>query len=202
VFVVAVTGGIGSGKSEAATRFAALGAAVIDLDEVAKAMLEPGASAYESVVGAFGPSITDRNGRIVHDRLANEAFSSPDATEQLDTIVHPLVVAEVRGRLKALDEAGGTDVAVIAVPLLVEAPELADMTDVVLAIEAPVTVRLDRCRGRGMTEEDALSRMDRQAGDAERREIADDVVDNSGTLEDFRAQLDGFWEREVAPHVA
>jgi dephospho-CoA kinase len=169
---------------------------------VAKALLEPGAAAYEGVVGIFGPSITDRNGRIVHARLATEAFSSAEATERLDSIVHPLVVEEVRERLRALDGSGGSGVVVIDVPLLVEAPELAEMADVVLAIEAPATVRLDRCRRRGMAEEDALARMDRQAGDAERREIADDVVDNSGTVEDFAAQLDGFWEREVAPHVA
>jgi dephospho-CoA kinase len=153
-------------------------------------------------VGAFGPSITDRSGRIVHDRLANEAFSSPEATERLDDIVHPLVVSEVRRRLKERSDAGETGVVVVDVPLLVEAPDLADLADVVLAIEAPATVRLDRCRARGMGEEDTLSRMDRQAGDAERREIADDVIDNSGTLEDFAAQLDGFWKREVAPHVA
>jgi dephospho-CoA kinase len=202
VFVLAVTGGIGSGKTEAAAYFAAKGAEVIDLDELAKSLLEPGAPAYDAVVGEFGSSVTDRDGRIVHEYLAREAFASREATERLDSVVHPLVVGALAARLQALADAGRTGVTVIDVPLLVEAPEIAEMAEVVLAIEAPVTSRLERCRARGMSDDDVLARMDRQAGDAERREIADDVIDNSDTKERFHAQLDGFWEREVAPHVA
>ena len=93
-------------------------------------------------------------------------------------------------------------VVVLDVPLLVEFPPIHGEVDHVLAIEAPETLRASRAVAGGLAEEDVLARMERQASDPERRAIADTVLDNSGTSEEFQAELAAFWDREVQPSVA
>ncbi|MDO8914694.1 MAG: dephospho-CoA kinase [Coriobacteriia bacterium] len=203
MYVLAVTGGIGSGKSTAARLFGERGAVVIDLDDMAKALIGPGGPLAEPVATAFGRDLLADEGGIDNARLAAIAFASPESARKLDAIVHPGVLAATQGALDMLDaQESPPAVVVIDIPLLVEAPGFFEVVDSVLAISADEDMRLARLAARGMGEDDARARMDAQATDAERREIADWVLDNDGSLESFRHTLSLFWEREVAPRVA
>lgn len=203
MYVIAVTGGIGSGKSTAASLFAARGAVVLDLDAVAKGLLEPGTPVFDLVVAEFGPQVLDGQGRIAHAALAEEAFATPEDAARLNAIVHPAVHVAVAGALDALAlQARPPRVVVLDVPLLTEAPALLDLVDAVLVVSTTEDARLDRLVARGMDEEDAERRMACQASDAERRAIADYVIENDGSELAFRAALADFWDREVTPRVA
>lgn len=203
MFVLAVTGGIGAGKSEAARYFASLGAVVLDLDAIAKGVVRAPGPVHDRVVGIFGPAVFGADGSVDTAALARLAFSSEKTTRALDAIVHPAVLSEVMVGLAELDLLERPPrVVVLDVPLLVEAPALAEIADAVLAISAPEDVRIARCVARGMAEEDARARLARQATDDERAGMADTVIASDGDIEAFHAALQGFWARKVAPNVA
>ncbi len=203
MFVLAITGGIGSGKSTASALFAARGAVVLDLDAIAKGLLEPGMPVFDLVVAEFGPGIVGADGRISHAALAAAAFASPADARRLDAIVHPAVHFAVAGALDALMlQDNAPRVVVLDVPLLAEAPEFLDLVDVVLVISTHEDARLDRLVARGMPENEAEQRMACQVSDAQRRDIADYVIENDSSEVSFRAALADFWDSEVAPRVA
>jgi dephospho-CoA kinase len=198
--VVAVTGGLGAGKSTAAEVFADLGAVVIDLDQVAKTLLDEAPAVRDRVIEAFGDGIVGADGRIDHAALAATAFATPEATARLDSIVHPAVLHAVAGALDTLVLQGEQPhVVVLVVPLLAEAPSLLDLVDAVVAISASEELRIERAVARGMSEPDAENRIARQVSDSERAAIADYIIENDGDLDDFRAALVAFWETEIAP---
>ena len=200
MYVLALTGGLGSGKSTAAEVLAGLGAVVIDLDEVAKVLLDEAPAVRDRVVEAFGDSVLGADGHIDRAALAASAFATEDATQRLNAIVHPAVLAAVAGALDALALQGEPPrMVVLVVPLLAESPLFLEPVDAVLAISANEETRIERAVARGMSQEDAERRIARQAGDAERREIADYVIDNDGDLESFKSDVRAFWETEIAP---
>ncbi len=200
MYVLALTGGLGSGKSTAAQVFAELGAVVIDLDEVAKVLLDETPAVHDRVVKAFGEGVAGADGRIDRRALAQQAFASEDATQRLNAIVHPAVLAAVAGALDALALQGEPPrMVVLVVPLLAESPLFLEPVDAVLAISANEETRIERAVARGMSQEDAERRIARQAGDAERREIADYVIENDADLESFRLFVRAFWENEIVP---
>jgi len=202
MFVLAVTGGLGAGKSTAAEFFASRGAEVLDADVIAKELLEPHAPAYVPVVERFGRGILAEDDRIDRAKLAAAAFADSRAAADLDAIVHPLVTREIERRLDALaSRAVPPAVVVIDVPLLAEAPELADLVDSVLLVTAPDDVRLSRAARRGMTEEDARARLARQLPQEARRTLANSEIVNAGDEAAFRSELASFWTREVEPRV-
>lgn len=204
MFVVAVTGGIGAGKTEAARWMASRGGAIVlDLDLIAHALLDAPGPVRERLVEAFGPAVLDEGGRIDRDALARAAFADDEATRTLDRIVHPAVLKEVGNGLRDMQLLEAPPrVVVIDVPLLAEAPAFAELADVVLAIEAPTDERVRRCTLRGMAEDDCRTRIARQASDAHRAALADTVIANDGTLEELHAKLEQFWASEVSPHAA
>jgi dephospho-CoA kinase len=202
MFVLAVTGGIGAGKSEAAAFFADRGAVVLDLDAMAKGLLSDPA-VLGRIVEAFGEDVLDAEGRVDKRRLAERAFAEDRDTRLLDEILHPAVLREVVTGLERLSLMEHPPrVAVLDVPLLVESPALQEVADLVLAIAAPEDVRVTRAVARGMAEADVRTRLERQATDTERAAIADEVIENTGTLDEFRNALTRFWEREVAAGAA
>lgn len=190
---VGLSGGIGSGKSTVAAALARRGAIVIDADAIAREVVEPGTPGLEAVVQRFGAGVLDGGGRLDRPRLAALVFDDPVARADLNAIVHPLVAAETARRIAA---APADSVVVIDVPLLVEAARSG--YDVVVIVEAPEAVRLERLTGRGMNPDDARARMGAQASDADRRKVADVVVDNSGTPEALEAQIDALWAQLTA----
>ncbi len=203
MLVIVVTGGIGSGKTTAARHFGSKGAAVLDLDEVARDLLEPGRQPYGEVVGVFGEEVLDRDRRIDRAALARAAFSSRESCSRLNRILHPAVLGEVLPRLDELKRlADPPAAAVIEVPLLVEAPEFAEVADVVLTLSADEEVRIARCLTLDMTEEDARARLACQATDEEREALADRTIVNEGSLEQYLAELDRFWDEVVESRAA
>ncbi len=199
MYVLAVTGGIGSGKTTAARLFRDLGATVIDLDDLAKRLIAAGGPLVDPVVAAFGQEVAGPDGGVDHRSLAKLAFASPEAARRLDAIVHPGVYAAVAGALDLLAEMPEPPaVVVIDIPLLAEAPEFFDFVDGVLLISSVEEARVARLTARGMSEADVRARMALQASDAERRAIADYVAENDGTIQSFEADLVGFWDAELA----
>jgi dephospho-CoA kinase len=193
---IGLTGGIGSGKSTAARRFAELGALVVDADAIAREVVEPGTAGLAAVVAEFGPGILDGAGRLDRPALGEIVFADEAARGRLNAIVHPLVRARVAEILAAAP--AGT-VVVQDVPLLVETGQ-AGSYDLVVVIEAPEDVRLHRLvTDRGLPAEQARARMATQATDAARRAVADEVIVNDGTPEALAAEVDRIWTTHV-PH--
>lgn len=192
---IGLTGGIGSGKSVVLAELAARGAVVIDADEIAREVIEPGTPGFDQVVELFGRAMIGPDGSVDRQRLAAVVFADPEARARLEGIVHPLVRAETRRRVAAADPDA---VVVNAVPLLVEA-NLAGEYDSVLVVQAPVEDRLRRLlESRDMSRDEALARMAAQASDDDRAAVASWVLVNDGTLDDLRRKVGELWPAMVA----
>jgi dephospho-CoA kinase len=190
--LVGLTGGIGSGKSTVADLLRRKGAVVVDADEVARAVVEPGEPAFAALVERFGPAILDGDGRLDRPALAAVAFADDDGRKALGDITWPAIGEEFERRIKAAPDDA---VVVCDVPLLVESKNAATRPYVaVIVVEAPVDVRLDRLETRGVARDDAERRMAAQATDAERRAVATHVVDNGGDLASLARQVDEIWD--------
>ena len=190
---VGLSGGIGSGKSTVARALARRGAIVIDADAIAREVVEPGEPGLGAIVERFGPEVLDAEGRLDRPRLAALVFDDDAARADLNAIVHPRVALETARRTNA---APPDAFVVIDVPLLVEAARSG--YDVVVIVEAPEGVRLDRLVARGMSPDDARRRMAAQATDADRRKVADVILDNGGSEDDLEYQIDALWAQLTA----
>ena len=176
---------------------------MIELDDLAKRLIAADGPLVDDVACAFGDEVRAPGGGIDTAILAARAFASPAEARRLDAIVHPAVYAAIAGALDTLlDLPEAPGVVVLDIPLLAEAPLFFDLVDGVLAVSSDEDARLARLASRGVGEEEARARMACQASDAERRDVADYVIDNDGSLEDFRADLVAFWESEMAPRVS
>jgi dephospho-CoA kinase len=189
--LVGLTGGIGSGKSTVAGLLRAKGATVVDADEVARAVVEPGQPALAELVERFGDGILDRDGRLDRPKLAEIAFADEDGRKALGEITWPAIGEEFERQIR---EAPDDAIVVCDVPLLVESKAAAARPYVaVLVVEAPLDLRLARLELRGVPRDDAHRRMAAQATDEERREVATHVLDNGGDLESLSRQVDDVW---------
>lgn len=186
---VGLTGGIGSGKSTVAGMLAGLGAAVIDADAIAREVVEPGRPALAELVTEFGPRILREDGSLDRGELASLAFGDARATERLNAIMHPVIGAEAQRRI----ESAGAEVVVYDMPLLVETGQ-AGLVDVVIVVDVPEQLQVDRAvQFRGLDPQDVRRRMEVQATRDQRLAVADVVIDNSGTVEDTRRQVEAVW---------
>jgi len=192
---IGLTGGIGSGKSTAAGRFAELGALVIDADALAREVVEPGTEGLAAVVAEFGEQVLDGAGRLDRPALARVVFGDDAARGRLNAILHP----RIRARAAELIGAAPPGTVVIQdVPLLVETGQ-SGRYDLVVVVEAPDELRVRRLgRDRGMPAEEVRARMAAQATDEQRRAAADVVLVNDGTPEDLRAKVDALWAERIA----
>lgn len=205
--VVGLTGGIASGKSTVARRLAELGAIVIDADVLAREVVAPGTDGLAAVADAFGAGVLTPDGSLDRAALGRIVFAGAGAGEnpalrRLEAITHPRI-ADLRAARQEQAVAAGARVIVQDIPLLVE-KHLAGEVDVVVVVHAPAEERVARLmRDRGMTEADARARVAAQATDAERRAVADEWLDNSGSPAELLAAVDGLWARlsEVRPTV-
>lgn len=191
---LALTGGIGSGKSTVATFFAERGATIIDADAISRALMEPGQEVLAEVVDTFGEHLLDAAGRLDRAALANIVFNDNEARERLNGIVHPAVRSE-SARLREEALAADPDHAVIIqdIPLLVETGQ-ADQFDGVIVVDTDHDTRLQRLvEARGMEVEDAQARISAQATDEQRRDVADWTIDNSGPLDNTEDQVAAVW---------
>jgi dephospho-CoA kinase len=200
MYVVMVTGGMGSGKSVVVSHLATKGARVLSLDELSHEILETDEEARAELVDAFGTTILDASGDIDSARLAHAAFSSSVSVAQLNAIMHPRIVSRCADIITQSPcfEQGHADVLVIEVPLLSEVPKLASLADEVIAVEADEDVRIERATRRTGNREDVTARISLQPTDAERRVLADTVFVNDARLDDLFAIVDRWWDRHEA----
>jgi dephospho-CoA kinase len=172
-------------------RLAERGALVIDADKIAREVVEPGPPGLAAVVAEFGEDVLLPSGALDREKVGRIVFADPERLAALNAIVHPLVGERMR---ELMDAAPAGAVVVYDVPLLAE-NGLAPMYDEVVVVDASEETQLDRLTSRrGMTEEDARARMAAQASREVRRAVATHVIDNSGTLDDLKAQVDALWE--------
>lgn len=178
--LIALTGGIASGKSTVARQFVALGATEIDADLLAREVVEPGSAGLLAVTEAFGQAVLAEDGSLDRQALATIAFSDEQSRKRLESILHPLIQQLSSERIK---NAGG--VVVYTIPLLVETKSPLKF-DHIIAVSAPVETRVQRLiQHRGMTEQAARARINAQSSDAERESIADTVISSDCSMEEL-----------------
>ena len=187
-FIIGLTGGVASGKSEAATRFAALGVVVADADEAARAAVALGSTGLDAVVAAFGREVLADDGALDRAAMRRRVFTDADARRRLEAIVHP----HVRAALRASCAAAPGAYAIAAIPLLAEGGGRGayPWLDRILVIDVPVALQRARLLQRDGIDETLAERMiAAQASREERLAIADDVIVNDGTLADLATHV-------------
>ena len=213
---VGLTGGLGSGKSTVAAQLRALGAQVIEADELGRQMMEPGQAVYEEIVRVFGPEVVGADGRLNRPRLAQMAFNEGRLNE-LNAIIHPAVIAAQQRWMEGVFARDPAAVAVVESALIFEVERdakargekdgvLADWRnrfDHIIVLTAPDEVKIaryvDRIGADAARREaavvDARTRLARQMPDAEKAARADFVLENTGDMESLRARVGAIWER-------
>lgn len=193
--LIALTGGIASGKSTIARRLAERGAVVVDADAIVREVQRAGSPVLAAIVAEFGDAMLRADGSLDRAALGAVVFGRPDRLAVLNAIVHPAVREESARRFASAFDADADAVVVYDVPLLAEA-RAADPWDLVVVAHAPADERVRRLvRERGMAETDARSRIAAQASDEERLRLADVVIDTAGTLDDTLRRADELWDR-------
>ena len=199
--LVALTGGIASGKSTIARRLAEHGAVVVDADQLVRQVQQPGSPVLAAIAETFGERMLRPDGSLDRAALGSRVFGDDAAIARLNGIVHPAVRAESARRFEEAFAADPGAVVVYDVPLLVEA-RADDPWELIVVAHAPEDVRRRRLvELRGMTETDAAARLASQVPDDERLRIADVVVDTAGSLESTERQVDELWG-SLDEHVA
>jgi dephospho-CoA kinase len=188
---VGLTGGLGSGKSTVGRALAARGAAVIDADQVARRVIEPGSAGEQAVLDRFGAGVAGPDGHIDRRALAAVVFAHPDQRRELEAITHPLVHDEIARELASLH----APVVVIELPLLTAGRRPQYGLDLVVLVETPEELAVSRAVHRGMTEQDVRARMAAQPTPAQRRDAADWLLVNDGDEAELEAAVDDLWAR-------
>ncbi|MDR0482874.1 MAG: dephospho-CoA kinase [Cellulomonadaceae bacterium] len=198
MLTLGLTGGIASGKSTASYSFAHLGAVVIDYDVLARDAVAPGSPGLAAVVRRFGPGMLMADGSLNRPALAALVFDDDEALEALEDITHPEVWRLASLRQQEVERAprevhDPEPVVVHDVPLLVESG-MTGAFDLVVVVNTPAEIRLQRMmESRGYTRAEAKARIAAQASDAARLQVADRVLDGSGTPENLERQVDALW---------
>lgn len=198
--VIGLTGGIASGKSTVGRMLRTHGAEVIDADEVARSVVEPGRPAYDKIVAVFGreilkaqdPAHANSAPPIDRERLAARVFGDAAARKTLNAITHPEIAAESARRMREFS-ARGVPVVIYEATLLVENKAYLGL-DGLIVVDIPEAVQLDRAEGRGLPRAQAEARMRAQASRTERNGVANWVIDNQGDPEALAQQVEAVWQ--------
>ncbi len=186
MLLIGMTGGIGSGKSTVTRFFRELGVPVIDADEVARQIVQPGSDPLNEIIAAFGPDVLDRNGTLDRERMRDIIFSDSQKRHLLEGILHPRIIEEMRRQASQVS----APYCILSIPLLVETGHTGAV-DRVLVIDVPEEIQ----RKRAMQRDNLTARAYRaitlaQASREERLAVADDIIDNGGSLEDLQQQVE------------
>jgi len=194
---IGLTGGIGSGKSTAASILRELGAFVIDADRVGHEVYQPGTPGFDQVVGAFGDGVVASDGSIDRKALGAIVFADPKQLERLNGIVHPLIRGAVRERVEEMRSREPAKPIVVEAAVLIEAKwyDLVDEVWVVIASAETVIERVTRSRG--LDRSAVQARIDAQLSNAERSRVADVVIENDGTPDQLREKLVELWRERL-----
>ena len=188
--VIGLTGGIGAGKSTVAALLAERGATVVDCDDLGRLVVEPDGRAYAELVDHFGPGVLQPDGRLDRAALGAIVFNDRQQLARLNAITHPAIDLEIADRITAAPPGP----VVLDMAVLVESDLGRGQYHEVVVVEAPLADRLARlAETRNMGADDARARIDSQAGDDERRAVADHVIVNDGTPEDLAVAVDRYW---------
>ncbi|MNM23353.1 Dephospho-CoA kinase [compost metagenome] len=195
MYVVAITGGIGSGKTTVANQFAALGIEVVDADLIAREVVAPGTPALAAIVNHFGAEMLTEQGLLDRRALRERIFSDPAAKSWLNALLHPIIRSEMLRQCATVS----SPYCLLVVPLLVE-NRLTELADRVLVIDVDEATQIERtCRRDGVSREQAQAILASQASRTERLAMADDVLDNqSGTTETIRERILALHETYLA----
>lgn len=187
--VIALTGGIGCGKSLAANYFADLGAIVIDADQLARGAIERGTAGFDQVVGTFGDSIL-KNGDIDRRALGELVFKDPALKVKLENIIHPWIRHEFEAAVASLK---ADQTLVYEISLLFETGGQ-DRFDIVITVESIMENRVSRLRARGLHISEIEARIAAQATRAQRESIADFLIENDGSEDDLLRKVENIWD--------
>lgn len=195
MYVVAITGGIGSGKTTVANQFAELGIEVVDADVIARKVVEPGTPALAAIAAHFGSEVIAPDGQLDRRRLRERVFTDPQAKDWLNALLHPLIRTEMQRQCAA----ARSPYCLLVVPLLVE-NRLTALANRVLVIDVDEATQIERtCRRDGVSREQAQAILAAQASRAERLAAADDVLDNqNGTPEAIKSRILALHETYLA----
>lgn len=199
MILIALTGGIGSGKSRAAAILEEFGAHSISADTLAREVLERGEHGYNEVVAYFGDEILTE-GQIDRKKLAEIVFNDSKQLEVLESITHPLIRAKFVSETRALPE---STVVVYEIPLLAESSSRQKQFDFdhVLVLESKADIRVKRLIERGFSATEAQSRIANQYSDEQRKEIATHLINNEGSLEELKSELSDWWSKFISPEI-
>lgn len=190
--LVALTGGVASGKTSVSDRLAENGVPVVDTDRIARQVVAPGSAGLKQVTRAFGAEILDASGALDRHSLRERIFARPQQRVKLENILHPLIEKEARRQIARLDDA---DYVVLVVPLLVESGLFGD-ADRVVVVDLPESLQVERLLARdGVDRRQAESMLSAQAKRSERLAAATDVIDNSGSLDELMQAADELHRR-------
>jgi dephospho-CoA kinase len=177
--IVGLTGGIGSGKSTVAELFRELGTTIIDADVIARASVAPGEPALEEIIAAFGSACLDARGRLDRGKLRRLVFSDPVRRQQLEAILHPKIIQEIKRLIKTVR----TPYCIVVIPLLLETHQT-DLVDRILVVDTPVNMRIIRVEARDHLPRDEIDAIIKTQADREvQLRAADDVIRNIGSLD-------------------
>ena len=197
MIIAGLTGTIGTGKSTVAKMFADMGAFIIDSDQIAHQVVEPGKPAWQAIKDYFGQDVLNEDQTLNRKRLANEVFNDPNKLQQLNSIVHPEIFKEDLRQVeeKRLIDPGG--IVIKDIPLLLEVgPEVArKLVDIIIVVYCSPEIQLRRLIARGMSEEDAGNRIKNQIPVKEKMQFADFVINNNGSLEETRQQVQSIYSQ-------
>lgn len=185
MLIIGLTGGIGSGKSTVADMFGELGVPIIDMDLIARQIVEPGQPALEQISHMFGDNLVDADGQLNRPLLSKIIFDSTEKRHQLETILHPLIRQETEHQLAKLE----APYCIVVIPLLFESDQRS-LVDRILVVDAPESMQISRTMQRDgisttQVEKILASQVDRQS----RSSAADDIINNSGELAALRLQV-------------
>jgi dephospho-CoA kinase len=193
--LIALTGGIASGKSTIARRLAEHGATIVDADQIVREVQAPGSAVLDRIVEVFGADVLAEDGSLNRPALGAKVFGNAELLRRLNEIVHPAVRAESQRRFDEAFAADAGAVVVYDVPLLVEA-RVDDPWSLIVVAHAPASERRRRLvELRGMDAKAAQDRIAAQVSDEQRLAVADVVIDTAGSLGETYSQTDALWER-------
>ncbi len=192
MLVVGLTGGIGAGKSLVARYFAELGAVVISADDLARQAIERGTPGFDAVVALFGDEIL-KEGDIDRRALGDIVFKDATKRKELESIIHPIVQTEFGLARKLISP---DEILIYEIPLLVET-DAKDKFDLIITVEAPVAEREKRLLNRGLLASQISARINAQADEQARRDLADIVIENTGDTGQLLAVVEKIWESEL-----
>lgn len=193
MLIIGLTGGIASGKSTVSRILKELGAEIVDADLVAKEVIKPHTDAWRELVAEFGREILNHDKTINRRRLGQRVFSDPEALKTLNRITHPRILSRIEDRIRRARDRGAQKVLVIDAPLLIETGMVPLVDEVWLVVVDPRT-QIDRLMARDhFTFQEAANRLNSQMPLAEKMKYAHRVIDNQGSLEQTRRQLEELW---------